>query len=340
MLEVLTPGLLDTVQDSGRPHAAGFGVPVGGACDPWSMAVANLIHGNPAGAPVAEITLQGPVLAVRETCTLGLAGADLGAIVREESRPLATGLVHQLWAGTTVAFGTQVGHGCRAYLSLAGGVDVPFVLGSASTCLLGGFGGIDGRPLRSGDVLHPVRRGDLSAAGTAWPADRGPGLRTPGESQRGGPLRIVPGPHAEPLGASALEALIGAEWKVEPESDRMGLRLSASGIDLRDQVTRSSGELLSFGVVWGAIQLPPDGRPIVLLADHQTVGGYPVLAAVITADRPAIGQLAPGAHVRFVVVSIAQAQRTYREQKAQMQEAIAGLARASTWDEAWREARG
>jgi biotin-dependent carboxylase-like uncharacterized protein len=340
MLEVVTPGLLDTVQDAGRPNAVDLGVPAGGACDPLSMGVANLIHRNPAGAPVVEITLEGPVLAVRETCTLGLAGADLGAIVREEGRPLATGLVHQLWAGTTVAFGAPVGDGCRAYLSLAGGVDEPFVLGSASTCLVGGFGGIDGRPLRSGDVLRPVRRDDMSAAGAAWHADGGPVLGWPDQPQPGGLIRVVPGPHAEGLGAAALEALTGVEWRVEPESNRMGLRLSPSGPDLSGQLGQGSDDLLSFGVIWGAIQLPPDGRPIVLLADHQTVGGYPVLASVTSADRPAIGQLAPGAAVRFAVVSIDEAQRLYREQQAKMRAAIAELARTSTWDEAWREARG
>ena len=339
-LEVIEPGFLTTVQDAGRPDWTDVGVPTGGACDPWSMAVANLMHGNAPGAPVIEVTLQGPVLAVRETCTLGLAGADLGAIVREEHRPLAIGLVHQLWAGTTVAFGAPAGQGCRAYLSLAGGIDVPLVLGSASTCLVGAFGGIDGRPLRSGDVLRPARQEDVSAAGTAWPADGGLGPGSLVEAKAGAHIRVVPGPHAERLGAPALEALTGAEWRVESESNRMGVRLSPTSEGLRGQPGRNTGELLSFGVVWGSIQLPHDGRPIVLMADHQTVGGYPVPACVITADHHAIGQLAPGDSVRFVVVSIQQAQLLYREHRASMRAAIAELARTSTWDEAWRDARG
>ena len=167
-LEVVEPGFLTTVQDAGRPGWAHLGVPVGGACDRWSLAVANLLAGNDAGAAAIEMTLAGPTLAVRDATTIGLAGADLGGVVVETGRRLEPGRSHRLEAGSTVAFPGGTGDtdaGLRAYLALPGGFDVPEVLGSASTLLSARFGGIDGRALRNGDVLRGRRDGE--AAGQA-----------------------------------------------------------------------------------------------------------------------------------------------------------------------------
>jgi biotin-dependent carboxylase-like uncharacterized protein len=335
VLEVLTPGLLSTIQDGGRPDAVHLGVPPGGACDPWSLAVANLLHGNPLDAPALEITLAGPDLAVRETCTVALAGADLGAVSVNGHSTLPTGMVHVLWAGSTLRFegapGSNASVGARAYLSLAGGIDVPRVLGSASTCLVGGFGGIDGRALGPGDVLQPVRRGDLTAAGRAWPGRlAGPALRVDT------PIRVVPGPHASQLGQRTLGRLTSAEWRVGPDSDRMGLRLS--GPRLATQIAH--GTMISVPVVWGSVQLPEDGGPIVLLADHQTIGGYPIVAVVIRADRPRIGQLAPGGSARFETISLEAAREAYRMQQVELRRAAIDLARADSWETAWLEAGG
>ncbi|TME79246.1 MAG: biotin-dependent carboxyltransferase family protein [Chloroflexi bacterium] len=226
VLEVLAPGVLSTIQDGGRPNAAHLGVPPCGACDSWSFAIANLLMGNPADAPVLEITLAGPELLVRETCTIALTGSDLGATSVGEGRPLTPGIAHTLWAGSTVRFERAASadgpDGARAYLALAGGIDVPRVLGSASTCLVGGFGGIDGRALQPGDVLVPARLGDLSAAGRAWrPANR-LGL------VNASPIRVVPGPHLETVGMAALSALVAGDWRVQTESDRMAVRLCRS----------------------------------------------------------------------------------------------------------------
>ena len=160
-LEVLEAGVLTSIQDAGRPDWTHLGVPIGGACDPWSRAVANLLIGNDAGAAAVEMTLVGATFEVRVPVTVGLAGADLGGIVRESGRPLAPGRTHRLEVGSTIAFpgsaDAAARSGARAYLALPGGIDVPLVLGSASTALGAGFGGIDGRRLGAGDVLRAVR---------------------------------------------------------------------------------------------------------------------------------------------------------------------------------------
>src|SRR5574337_389039 len=205
MIEVITPGLLDTVQDRGRGQAADLGVPRSGACDGWALAVVQRLLGDPAPTAALELTGSGPTLAVRRTCVVALAGAELGAHVPEEGRPLPVGSVHLVHGGTRIIFETlpaggprpRPRRGLRAYLGLAGGIDVPEVLGSRSTCLAGAFGGLDGRALRAGDVLRPARPDDLDPAGRRWPAG-GP------DPTRARPLRLLPGPAslAQPVPAT------------------------------------------------------------------------------------------------------------------------------------------
>lgn len=327
MLEVLLPGLLDTVQDRGRPGARDLGVPLSGACDPWSLAVADRLLDNPPEAAGLEITAAGPTLAVRRTCVVALAGAELGAQVPEERRRLPVGTAQLVHAGTHISFdpGLTEDHGLRAYLALAGGIDVPLVLGSRSTCLAGGFGGLEGRPLRGGDRLAPVHPDDLSAAGRRWPAG-GPDPATPRA------IRLLPGPAT--LGApvpAGLRTLLAGRWQVAAATDRMGLRLVGPPIPLDPA---ASGSLISAGVLPGAVQVLPDGSPVVLLADGQTVGGYPVPAVVAGADLPWLGQLRPGDSVRFRPTSVAAARRATRLQDEAM-EAMAALAARLGRDAAW-----
>jgi biotin-dependent carboxylase-like uncharacterized protein len=337
MLKVLSPGLLSTVQGAERPNAAHLGVPPGGACDQWSFALANLLMGNAPDAAALEITLAGPELLVRETCTIALTGDDIGATIVGENRPLPPGIVHTMWAGSTVRIETtgeapKPGGGARAYLALAGGIDVPQVLGSASTCLVGGFGGIEGRALKPGDVLVPARRGDLTAAGRAWRPSSST-TRRPADSS---PIRVVPGPHLDQLGRSALRQLVSREWRVTTESDRMAVRLSGAAIE----TNAKQASMISVPMVWGAVQLPDDGQPIVLLADHQTIGGYPVVAVVIRADRPKIGQLAPGASVRFERVSLKAARQAWLEQQDALLRIAREIDEGQRWDGAWLDAEG
>jgi biotin-dependent carboxylase-like uncharacterized protein len=327
-LEVLGAGVLTSIQDAGRPEWTHLGVPIGGACDPWSLAVANLLVGNDAGAAAVEMTLIGATFAVGASVTVGLAGADLGGIVRETGRPLAPGRTHRLEKGSTIAFpgGADPGprSGARAYLAIPGGIDVPLVLGSASTALGAGFGGIDGRRLRDGDVLRAVQGRD-PGPDTAWPALDGDPLAAPADR----PLGLLPGP------AGALEAFVATAWTVSPASDRVGLRLEGPPLP-----AAASGELLSHGVVRGAIQLPPGGAPIVLLADHQTTGGYPIAAVVISADHPRLGQLRPGASVRFEATTIDAARLALSRQREALTRGVAALQAGSAWDELWQSAGG
>jgi biotin-dependent carboxylase-like uncharacterized protein len=287
MLEVIDPGLLTTVQDSGRQDAVDLGVPVSGACDPWSLAVANAAVGNPLGAAALEMTLLGGVFRATQPCFVASAGADMGGG--------PSGVLTHLGRGELLRFGpAEPGTGIRTYLALAGGVDVPVVLGSRSTCLVGNFGGFEGRALRAGDVIQAA-----SASGSPAPSLTRP---KPPDAERS-TVRLIAGPHGE-----AIASLIGQTWQVSARADRQGLRLEGPAI-----AAPEAGTLLSRPVTWGTVQLPADGSPIVLLADAQTVGGYPVLGTVITADLHVIGQLGPGDELRFALVSIDEAQAALRD---------------------------
>ena len=320
---VLDGGLLTTVQDAGRPDWTHLGVPESGAADPWSLAVANLLVGNESAAAALEMTLVGPTLAVHAAVSIGLAGADLGARIRG-GRRLAPGRSHRLAADDVLEISgdgpTEPGAGSRAYLAIPGGVDVPAVLGSRSTCLAGGFGGLDGRPLRLGDQITAT-----GAAATVlgpelvWPdAEVGGGSRAVAAPAT---LRVVAGP------ADGLDALVAREWRVGFAADRIGVRLDG------DPVVEGIGdETTTHGVPWGAIQVPPDGRPIVLGADHQTTGGYRVVGVVISADLPLLGQLRPGAAVRLVATNRVAALVALQDRRSGLLAGAAALRDAAGWD--------
>jgi antagonist of KipI len=297
MIEVLRPGLLTTIQDLGRAGYQDQGVPLGGALDPIALRVANLLVGNPAGAAGLEVTLAGPRLHFRSGGLVALAGATLDARLGGEALPPLR--PSRIGAGDTLELG-NVRHGCRAYLAVAGGLTVPPVLGSRSTYLLGRFGGLDGRALRSGDRL-PV--GSTPSAPPArhvaqWGA-------SPEVLPRyGDTIRLLPGAHAAALTESSRRQLFAAEFHLGRDSDRMGCRLEGPELALSRPI-----ELLSEGVVPGTIQLPPGGSPIVLLADGGTTGGYPRIAHVASVDLPLLAQLRPGDSLRFQPISLQEAHR-------------------------------
>jgi antagonist of KipI len=303
-------------------------VPVSGACDAWGLAQANLLVGNERDAAAIEATFEGPALRVLVDAVVAIGGADLVAHVPEEFRDLSPGSAHRLRAGTTVRFDARgqmhanAQSGMRAYIAVPGGVDVAEVLESAATYLTGGFGGLEGRALRAGDRIGALRPGELGAAGRTWP------VRVAPPPYGRGSLRVVRGPHADLLGRDVVGELLAAEWRVQPESDRSGVRLATDATGIR----HPSAEIVSLPMVWGAVQVPPDGRPILLLGDYQTVGGYPVAAVVIRADWPRLGQLAPGSSLRFDLVDIAEAQRAWREQRAGLDAAAQALRTTDVWD--------
>jgi antagonist of KipI len=335
VFDVISPGLLTTVQDAGRPDSAPLGVPPSGAADPLGLAAANLLAGNAVDAAALELSLLGPQLRVLRSTVIGLTGADFQANVVEEGRALRPGSAHALNAGTTISFDTAL-DGARGYLAVSGGIAVAPVLGSASTALGAGFGGVEGRALVAGDLIsaYPGRSDNLTAssagrrAAPRWP---GPGPSSGVPAREGAPgrervveIRVVRGPHAEGAGGKAWDRLTSVTWEVDSRSDRTGVRLLEPGAGRASGATDASygaGLLVSMPMTWGAIQLPPGGAPICLLADHPTVGGYPVVAVVATVDRPLLGQLRAPHRLRLVPVDMADAQAALLRAEQSLEEA-------------------
>ncbi|GAA4043166.1 biotin-dependent carboxyltransferase family protein [Hymenobacter glaciei] len=318
-LHILRPGLLTTVQDLGRFGYQPDGIIVSGAMDSLALRVANQLVGNAESAAGLEITLLGPRIRFEADHLIALTGAHLSPTLN--SQPV--GLHRPVWvaAGTELAFGPAVA-GCRAYLAVAGGVAVPLVLGSRSTYLRAGFGGHEGRALQAGDALpagEPSAVGarimqQLARPGTAWAAA---GF-TPGPALCPLPrfrpvLRAVPGPEYEQFSAESQRAFWGEPFAVTPAADRMGYRLQGPHL-----ARLQEAELLSSAVTFGTVQVPAGGQPIALLADHQTTGGYPRLAQVISVDWPVLAQAAPGQQLRFREVSVAEAQALFLAREAQV----------------------
>jgi antagonist of KipI len=317
MLQVLGPGLRTTIQDGGRPDASALGVPRSGAADPLGLAAANILLGNAPDAAAIEMILLGPELAVIEPCVVALAGADFQARVNEDGRRLRPGTTHLLRPGTTVSFGAAR-DGARGYLAVTGGVDVPEVLGSRATAPVGGFGGIEGRPLQEGDRIRPAIADVLGLGGRSWP---GPGPHS-GVSGHVGPrtVHVVEGPHAAEFPPEAMELLLTTAWTSTPRSDTMGVRLGGPPLPPAE-----GPEPASLGMTWGAIQVPAGGSPIVLLADHPTVGGYRVIAVAASVDRPVLGQLRAGDEVRFQRIDLVTARKLARDAAHALHEADSRL---------------
>lgn len=305
-VRVLSPGMASHVQAGPRLGLRHLGIGSAGPLDPYSHAVANLLVGNRADAPAMEIALTGPRLHFGRTVRIAICGARIDA--RAGDRMLPGWRPVDLPAGLTLSLG-RCREGARAYLAVTGGFGVPELLGSASTDPRAGFGGLDGRRLREGDVL------DLGDAVTPsvdaptvapWWIDPTPDL-DPASPCR---IRLLPGRDA----AFAGDALFRRDWQVAAESDRQGLRLQGRPLPAHDGARRASEP-----VAPGTVQLPPDGRPIVLLADAQTHGGYPRIAHAIRADRPRLAQLRPGDALRFVPCAAEEAWQAARAQRQRLQ---------------------
>lgn len=290
-LTILEPGLLTTVQDLGRPRYRSSGVPSGGAADSMSARLANLVVGNPETAAVLEFTLVGPRIRFETPSVVALAGSLFSGY--PPLRPLV------MQGGDVLALG-HAEAGCRGYLAVAGGIEVPPVLGSRCTYLPANFGGFSGRPLQPGDRLAAGKPAHLPR-GRHW--SLAPDLLPLPPRAGSCCIRFIPAAD-QPTGAAAFSS---RSFRVTARSDRMGLRLSGS-------LSPCQSDGISRAVLPGAIQLPPDGNPILLLADAQTIGGYAVLGQVITADLPLAGQLRPGSTVRFEPTTIATAHRLLRQQ--------------------------
>ena len=325
-LRIAGAGLQTTVQDLGRRDHQRDGVPGGGAMDRSALRVGNALVGNEDGAAALEATLLGPAITFDEATLIALTGGDLEATLDGQAVPMWRALLAP--GGSTLRFGRPK-IGCRAYIAIAGGVDVPLVFGSRSTYVRGQFGGYAGRALRAGDVLGtgdppPIARAIAAAIQTdagrlavaTWSAGFTLRIRYSSEPV----VRLIPGTHAEFLATPSRTKLFSASFTVSSSSDRMGYRLEGVELPLRNPV-----ELLSEGVAFGTVQLPPDGMPIVLMADRQTTGGYPRIGEVASVDLPLVAQLKPGDRLRFRPISVDEAQRlslSYEHDLAQARLAI------------------
>jgi len=310
-LVVVQPGLHSTVQDAGRFGAQAFGVPVSGALDLDQLRLANALVGNGAGEAALEILHAGPVLEVAApSVRLALAGFDATLVVETgEGRTIPAWRSVVLKEGERVRVVASRRAAC-VYLAVEGGFDLPPVLGSRSTYGRGRFGGLRGRALAVGDRL-PLRRERASERGD---------LRYPDPpAADNGPLRVVMGPQDDRIRPESIADFLGADYIVGAAADRMGLRLEGPAL-----AHVNGHDLVSDGIAWGAIQVPGDGRPVLLLADRQTTGGYPKIGAVCTADLPRAGRLRPGDRVRFTAVAVEQAQALRRAHEAWIRRLIAG----------------
>ncbi len=294
ILSVKKPGLLTTVQDLGRPHAIASGVQPGGAMDRFAHSAANMLAGNDRSAATLECTLNGPHLVAERSCLIAIAGADFDPSVNGRAAPMWTCIF--LRAGDELTFGRRRS-GARTYIAVAGGVAADRWLGSLSTNLMAARGGIHGRPLLGGDVI--ATEGDPS--GPAISGRELPEHLRPDYDDH--TLRVIGGPHIQRLGAEGRERLVHSDFRVSRDADRMGYRLEGTQLDV------TGDELLSFGLTAGALQMPTSGEPILLMADHQTAGGYPVVATVVSASMPVAAQLVPGDELRFAEITIEGALR-------------------------------
>jgi KipI family sensor histidine kinase inhibitor len=291
VVEVLDAGLLTTVQDGGRPGHRRVGVSGAGPMDARAHAAANRAVGNPPGAAALECTVAGPSLLFLAPARVAVAGGDLGAVLERADLglwPVPPGASVLARPGNVLRF-TGRRSGCRACVAIAGGIDVPPVLGSRSTDLQSAFGGLAGRALRRGDRLA------ASAGRSATPIEAPP----PSHPTKA-TVRVVLGPQADHFAPETLARFLALRWRVGATSDRVGCRLE--GEPLRHL---GPAEILSDGMVPGSIQVPPDGKPIVMGADGPTTGGYPKIATVVTGDLPLLAQLVPGeGEVRFEAVAV------------------------------------
>lgn len=318
-LKVLRAGLFDTVQDLGRIGFMALGMPAAGAMDRIALSLANALCGNSVGMAGLEMSVMGPDLLVEaDSVRVALVGPLTPALIEgpdAASKPIDSDRTHLLKRGQVLRLGMVEGSS-TAYLAVAGGFALQPFMGSLSTYARAGVGGFHGRKLAAGDALSVARN-----------------QATPGEERKlgqsfdygSGPIRIVWGPQDDYFSDRGRETFITSEYRVSKEADRMGIRFEGPTIEHAVSVDKGGADIISDGIGPGAIQVPGAGLPIVLLADRQTVGGYPKIATVASTDLPRLGRLLPGQTARFIPVSVEEAEALRREQEARLRRAIAGF---------------
>lgn len=358
---VINPGLMTTIQDSGRIGYRQYGVVTSGAMDAFALRVANMLVGNEPHAGALETTLKGPTLKWLADGWIAICGGDLGAKIDGIPVPLWRPIYVKRQSVLTFQYAQS---GCRAYIAIQGGIAVPEVLGSLSTHVHAGIGGLDGRALQAGDTLHvhsvsaterkrvqqvahsineqvvtgagrnrvqqAVHSHDVhGVAGVESSRASAPMLKVPWfvsydllprYSDRP-VVRLIKSSEFMLFDEESQRALFSESFKVKPQSDRMGIQLSGPSLQLRE----ADEARISGAVTMGTIQVPPSGDPIILMADGQTVGGYPVIAYVATVDLPLLAQLKPIDQVQFTAIALEEAEMLYRERELELNMLKVGL---------------
>jgi antagonist of KipI len=305
VLQVESPGLVTTVQDLGREGFGPLGVSASGAADPISLRIGNRLVGNPEGAAALEMTLLGGTFLFPQAATIALTGSDFGATL--DGAPVDLWKSTQVMPGQTLRVGST-NSGARCYLCVKGGIGVKPFLGSASTHLLSGLGGYQGRALRKGDVLainSEVMGSEVTSFRERTIAAQALEQLSPRKQ-----LRVTPGPQSDWFLESSRKTFYESTYRVAEDSNRMGLRLDGRPIS-----RESSGEMITEGVSVGAVQITAAGLPIILFVEQQTTGGYPKIANVISADLNTLGQLRPRDEIRFEEVGWESARSLLLEQE-------------------------
>jgi len=301
-ITVWNPGLLTTVQDMGRVGYQQFGVPVSGVLDPRSAAIANILVGNPEDEAVLECTMLGPQLRFDQPNCIAITGGDLGPTL--DGQPAASYRALSVKAGQVLRF-TGPKSGCRAFIAFAGGLDIPLVMGSRSTYMKAKIGGLQGRKLEKGDVIaFREPKAELRDMGLRAIA---PEFVPRAEYT----LHVILGPQDDAFTDEGLGTFLSQLYTVTPEFDRMGCRLDGPVVQ-----HKTNGDIISDGISFGAIQIPSSGKPIIMLSDRQTTGGYTKIASVISTDFRILAQLKAGDKVRFQQVSVQYAQDALLAQRA------------------------
>jgi antagonist of KipI len=312
VIQVQEPGLFTTVQDLGREGFGAMGVSASGAADAISLRIGNRLVGNVEGAAGLEMTLLGGTFLFPDGAIVALTGSDFGATL--DGKPVGVWTSVEVEAGRTLRMG-PTRSGARCYLCARGGIEVKLFLGSASTHILSGHGGHEGRALRRGDVL---RIGLTGGDGQKWtgrnacPTEGVRRLSAQGLQKVGARkvLRVTPGPQGDWFPEAAQRMFYESRYRVAEESNRMGIRLEGGAVPEGPR-----GEMISEGVSLGAVQVPDGGQPIILFVEQQTTGGYPKIANVISADFHCLGQLRPRDEIRFERVDWETARALLREQE-------------------------
>lgn len=299
-IKIISPGLMTTVQDLGRYGYQQYGVSVSGAMDYVAAKLANILSGNNENEGLLEITLMGPKIEFLSDTVTAISGGDMEPLIND--MPVKMNKSMAVKTGDILSF-KGIKKGCRAYVSFAGGVDVPIVMGSKSTFLKAKIGGLDGRALKTGDILN------IGSPSATFSNISGKEAESFYDYDNGNvKVRVVLGPQYDHFTNAGIERLFLSEYTVNTNSDRMGYTLEGALIQHRD-----SADIISDGIAMGAIQVPSNGNPIIMMADRQTTGGYTKIGNVITVDLPKIAQAKPGDKIVFERVSVIEAQKLYKQ---------------------------